>query len=256
MTVPCSVDFYEDMLLPPSASSAPSLSGLLPHLAPGHCTEVRVNDRLPVGSYHAWAYVNRSRAVTEANYDNDLSTRRDFTVDRPPYPDFYVKELRVSPGPSSATYTAKICNQGVATSTWTSLDIFVQTSKPNATSPPTLRVSAPPLGAGGSVGVDAKQSIGLGAYVAWGWVNRWHPQAEAQTGNNLIGPRPFTVEVTPAKACELACEFLVTSCQSLPKGQQSACVTHCKSLPARQIDSAYDAYQARDCSTVDQSIFS
>ncbi|MCK5798553.1 MAG: hypothetical protein KAI47_15280 [Deltaproteobacteria bacterium] len=256
MIVPSSVDFYEDMLLPPTPSSAPSISRLLSPLAAGHCTEVRVKDRLPVGTYHAWAYVNRSHAVTEANYNNDLSTRRDFTVDQSPYPDFYVKELTVSPGPSSATFTAKICNQGVATSTWTSLDIFVQTSKPDATSLRMLRVSVPPLGARGCVGVEAKQSIGLGSHVAWGWVNRWNPQPEAQTGNNIIGPRSFTVGVTPAKACELACELLVTPCQSLPKGHQSACVTNCKSLPASIINCAYKAYQARDCSAVDQCVFS
>ncbi len=197
------IDFYENSVSPPSTSTSPDLSKLVPALAPTKCYEVKTRDPLSPGSYHAWAYINRTHAVAESSFANNLSKRRDFVIGSGNYPDLYIKTFDVYTWQKGATYVVTICNQGKGNVSSTAFEIFHQKTIPSQTSPAATTVSVPWIVAGSCESFKTTLSLNEGNYVAWAWINRRNKPVESNTKNNLAGPKTFTLG-DPNKRVDLA----------------------------------------------------
>jgi subtilase family serine protease len=190
-----SLELFDNLPGPPSPWQKADRVQPLQALGPGQCTASKSAAQLPPGSYKAWAYVNRQGYAPESSLSNNISGPKVFTIGGS-LPDLYIKELKVQPSATSASYVVTVCNSGAAVNGTTQVDLYHQTQKPTPGHAPVKTIPLYKVGSNSCATVTTTLSLGGGNYYAWAWVNRFNKPQESQTGNNIYGPRYFVVSGT------------------------------------------------------------
>lgn len=182
------LDFYWDLPQAPSVTVVPNRTQVVPVLKAKQCVQVQALEPRPVGTFTAWAWINRKGTIIESNFNNNqLSTK--YTVGSGSQPDLIVNVLLAGlDATGGISYTAELCNKGGQSSTAAWVHIFYdlpQAPTPAMAGQADDKTAIGPLAPGGCMKVTF--SAGLlapGPHLSWVYVDILQTVVESNENNN------------------------------------------------------------------------
>jgi len=195
------VHFYRDRSAPPLVGQQGDQIVALPSLAVGACSDFYATDTgLPAGSYSVWGQVDADNTVVELDENNNIDGPKSVPVGGAQnQPDLVIVSLTWSnTGSTSGYYTAKVCNNGQASSSSASLGVYYnRSSAPGASTPPSKTAAVGFLSPGACTAHTVTASLGQGTFTSWAFIDAGNAVAESNESNNVYGPIKITLGGPP-----------------------------------------------------------
>ncbi len=197
---PVSVGLYYNLAAAPSCATPADHEWSVPQLGGGTCdvlTHVRSN--VPVGSYTAWALVDRACAFVEASEGNNTASWV-YKVQ----PDLSISSFTASVSGTQVTYAITVGNSGVASGPFSVGLYFNRATAPSCSTTPDQVLDVPAgLAQGQSTTLShVRSGVPVGSYTAWALADQGCAVSEGSETNNAssraydLGPNIYVLTPT------------------------------------------------------------